>query len=217
VQRIEEIAIEGEQVHKEWEASWQEPIAPSAETVATVATAPAAIGENDEPPNRGDNGHRRVQPTAAKKLMLSLVSVKCLVSDVPASNFDRNELEIAGELSLAIGGFVIPWRGGARQSRIQDYQRAFSVSRGSSSTTAKSQSRQNENQTTGERTTFDAKRQSRLDAFAPSQKSDGPIKNLSILLNRTYLRFKNAQNDPFRFKSTGSTSHRSRHCHCPIN
>lgn len=144
VQRIEEIAIEGEQVHKEWEASWQEPIAPSAETVATVATAPAAIGENDEPPNRGDNGHRRVQPTAAKKLMLSLVSVKCLVSDVPASNFDRNELEIAGELSLAIGGFVIPWRGGARQSRIQDYQRAFSVSRGSSSTTAKSQSRQND-------------------------------------------------------------------------
>jgi len=142
--RIEEIAIEGEQVHKEWEASWQEPIAPSAETVATVATAPAAIGENDEPPNRGDNGHRRVQPTAAKKLMLSLVSVKCLVSDVPASNFDPGELEIAGELSLAIGGFVIPWRGGARQSRIQDYQRAFSVSRGSSSTTAKSQSRQND-------------------------------------------------------------------------
>jgi hypothetical protein len=27
---------------------------------------------------------------------------------VAASNFDRNELEIAGELSLSIGGFVIP-------------------------------------------------------------------------------------------------------------
>jgi hypothetical protein len=40
--------------------------------------------------------------------MLSLVSVKRIVSDVPTSNFDRNELEIAGELSLALGGFVIP-------------------------------------------------------------------------------------------------------------
>lgn len=108
VRRIEEIAIEREQVHKEWEASWQEPIAPSPETIATVTTAPAAIGESDEPPNREDNGHGRVQPTAAKKLMLSLVSVKHLVSDVPASNFDPNELEIAGELSLAIGGFTTP-------------------------------------------------------------------------------------------------------------
>ena len=40
--------------------------------------------------------------------MLSLVSVKRIVSDVPASNFDQFDLEVLGELSLAIGGFVIP-------------------------------------------------------------------------------------------------------------
>ena len=96
----------------------------TAETVAPIAPAPtepapapatlpaptpaAAIGTNDEPPNRGDNGRGRVQPVPAKKLMLSLVSVKRITSDVPACNFDSNELEIAGELSLAIGGFVIP-------------------------------------------------------------------------------------------------------------
>ena len=71
-------------------------------------TTPAAIGENDEPPNRGDNGRGRVQPIAPKKLMLSLVAVKRITSDIPASNFDHNELEIAGELSLSIGGFIIP-------------------------------------------------------------------------------------------------------------
>ena len=70
--------------------------------------APVATGENDEPPNRGDNGRGRVQPIAPKKLMLSLVAVKRITSDIPASNFDHNELEIAGELSLSIGGFIIP-------------------------------------------------------------------------------------------------------------
>jgi hypothetical protein len=40
--------------------------------------------------------------------MLSLVSVKRITSDVSASNFDSFELEVAGELSLAIGGFIIP-------------------------------------------------------------------------------------------------------------
>lgn len=74
------------------------------------ASIPAATGTNngDEPPHRGDNGRGRVQPVPPKKLMLSLVSVKRISSDIPASNFDPNELEIAGELSLAIGGFVIP-------------------------------------------------------------------------------------------------------------
>ncbi|MBE9123222.1 hypothetical protein IQ269_21085 [Tychonema sp. LEGE 07199] len=47
--------------------------------------------------------------------MLSLVSVKRITSDVPAHNEDENELSIAGELSLAIGGFIIPRRAGARQ------------------------------------------------------------------------------------------------------
>jgi hypothetical protein len=40
--------------------------------------------------------------------MLSLVSVKRITSDIPASNFDQFELEIAGELSLTLGGFIIP-------------------------------------------------------------------------------------------------------------
>ncbi|MEG4576901.1 hypothetical protein QUA56_30155 [Microcoleus sp. N3A4] len=72
------------------------------------APTPAAIGENDDsPPNRGDNGRGRVQPIAPKKLNLSLVAVKRISSDIPASNFDQFELEIAGELSLAIGGFII--------------------------------------------------------------------------------------------------------------
>ena len=101
----------------------QTPIAPT----ATATPAPTATGENDELPNRGDNGRGRLQPMpvkkvsaapipgnnseepiASKKLMLTLVAVKRISSDVAACNFDRNELEIAGELSLAIGGFVIP-------------------------------------------------------------------------------------------------------------
>ena len=96
-------------------------------TPAPVATAPTATGENEELPNRGDNGRGRLQPMpvkkvstvptlgknsdepiSAKKLMLTLVAVKRITSDVAASNFDRNELEIAGELMLSIGGFVIP-------------------------------------------------------------------------------------------------------------
>jgi len=83
---------------------------PALAKTATVAPAPAptAIGTNDEPPNRGDNGRGRVQPITAKKLNLSLVAVKRITSDIPASNFDQFELEVAGELSLAIGGFVIP-------------------------------------------------------------------------------------------------------------
>ncbi|MEG4281081.1 hypothetical protein QUA62_27000 [Microcoleus sp. MON1_C1] len=113
------------------DATEEYPIA--TETIAPAATktetaTPVAIGTNDEqPPNRGDNGRGRVQPVpvkkvstvpisgnnrlepvSAKKLMLSLVSVKRITSDVPAHNFDENELEIAGELSLAIGGFIIP-------------------------------------------------------------------------------------------------------------
>jgi hypothetical protein len=98
------------------------PATPSTPAPATLsaekpapAPTPAAIGENDEPPNRGDNGRGRVEPIAPKKLNLSLVAVKRISSDIPASNFDQFELEIAGELSLAIGGFIIPRRAGARQ------------------------------------------------------------------------------------------------------
>lgn len=77
-------------------------------TATTASTATPAIRTDDELPNRGGNGSNRVEPIAAKKLMLTLVAVKRITSDVAASNFDRNELEIAGELSLAIGGFIIP-------------------------------------------------------------------------------------------------------------
>jgi hypothetical protein len=86
------------------------PVTSPATTAPTAPTAAAAaIGTNgDEPPNRGDNGRGRVQPVPAKKLMLSLVAVKRITSDIPACNFDSNELEIAGELSLAIGGFIVP-------------------------------------------------------------------------------------------------------------
>jgi hypothetical protein len=115
VEKIEAIAIEREKVYQEWEASWNDPAtaAPAASIPAAskaVAASPTAIGTNSEElPNRGDNGRGRVQPTAAtKKLMLSLVSVKRISSDIPATNFDRNELEIAGELSLTIGGFCSP-------------------------------------------------------------------------------------------------------------
>ncbi|MEG4287281.1 hypothetical protein QUB68_29670, partial [Microcoleus sp. A006_D1] len=78
------------------------------EETATPATAPVTAGPDDEPPNRGDNGRGRVETATAKKLMLSLVSVKRISSDIPACNFDPQELEIAGEMSLAIGGFVVP-------------------------------------------------------------------------------------------------------------
>ena len=36
-------------------------------------TAPAAIGENDEPPNRGDNGRGRVQPIAKTDKALAAI------------------------------------------------------------------------------------------------------------------------------------------------
>lgn len=90
----------------------------SAEKTAPTPTptpAPTATGTDDAPPNRGDNGRGRLQPTATKKLMISLVAVKRITSDIPASNFDQFDLEIAGELSLAIGGFIIPRRASARQ------------------------------------------------------------------------------------------------------
>ena len=76
---------------------------------AVAPTTPTAIGTDNEPPNRGDNGRGRMEPASApKKLMLSLVAVKRITSDIPASNFDQFDLEVAGELSLTIGGFVIP-------------------------------------------------------------------------------------------------------------
>ncbi|MEG4280518.1 hypothetical protein QUA62_24040 [Microcoleus sp. MON1_C1] len=70
MQRIEEIAIEREQVYREWETSWNEPAPAVTPAVKTIAT---------------------------KKLMLSIVVVKRITFDVPTCNFDPGELEIAGE------------------------------------------------------------------------------------------------------------------------
>jgi hypothetical protein len=104
---IEEWLLE---THKNTAAPIPAPSKPATASHTAPATAPipAATGTNgDEPPNRGDNGRGwGVQP--AKKLMLSIVPVKRITSDVPASNFDQFELEVAGELSLAIGGFCTP-------------------------------------------------------------------------------------------------------------
>lgn len=71
-----------------------------------IIPAPVAIETDNQPPGRGDGGRGRVQP--AKKLMPSIVPVARITSDIPASNFDQFELEVLGELSLVIGGFIIP-------------------------------------------------------------------------------------------------------------
>ena len=79
----------------------------SAEKPAPAPT-PAAIGTDNELPNRGDNGRGRVEPIATKKLLPLIVPISRISSDISVSNFDRNELEILGELSLTLGGFVTP-------------------------------------------------------------------------------------------------------------
>lgn len=75
-------------------------------TPARAPIAPTAIETDNQPPGRGDGGRGRLGP--AKKLMPSIVPVARITSDIPASNFDQFELEVLGELSLAIGGFIIP-------------------------------------------------------------------------------------------------------------
>jgi hypothetical protein len=96
-------------------------IAPAAIAIALAETTAAttATTTDDQPPNRGDNGRNRVEPISAKKLMLSLVSVKRITSDKSISS-----------------------------SRATQNVEVL-----------------------------------RLDAVAPSQKSDGAVKNLSILHN----------------------------------
>jgi hypothetical protein len=96
---------------EEWVLPAVEVITPAAAPAAAVTRAPiapSAIGEDDTPPNRGDNGRGRVQPPATKKLLPSLVAIKRITSDIPATNFDQFELEVLGGLSLALGGFIVP-------------------------------------------------------------------------------------------------------------
>ncbi len=63
---------------------------------AAAPTTPTAIG-------RG-----RIEPISAKKRMPLIVPISRISSDISVSNFDRNELEILGELSLVLGGFLVP-------------------------------------------------------------------------------------------------------------
>ncbi|MEG3972275.1 hypothetical protein QUA00_32340 [Microcoleus sp. T2B6] len=79
----------------------------TAAVTRAVIPAPTAIETDNQPPGRGD-GRGRLGPIAHKKLLPSLVAIKRISSDIPASNFDQFELEVLGELSLAIGGFVVP-------------------------------------------------------------------------------------------------------------
>jgi hypothetical protein len=105
------------------------PKAPVAITAAApTAVAPTASGINgEEPPNRGDNARGRMEPTTApKKLMLSLVAVKRISSDIPASNFDRNELDCRRVKSDA-RRFRNSASSSSGQQRIQNYQRAVRV------------------------------------------------------------------------------------------
>lgn len=80
----------------------------SAAAVIRASIAPSAIGTDNEPPNRGDNGRGRVQPITAKKLLPLIVPISRISSDISVSNFDQNEVEILGELSLVLGGFLVP-------------------------------------------------------------------------------------------------------------
>jgi hypothetical protein len=43
-----------------------------------------------------------------KKLLLSFIAVKRIISSVPATAFDRTDLEIAARTSLELGGFIQP-------------------------------------------------------------------------------------------------------------
>jgi hypothetical protein len=93
----------------------------------------------------------------------------------------------------ASGGFVTSGRGEARwERRILSLSAVIFNSMPQFFSATQSSSRRNdsfarvkeaENQTTASRTTFDAEVR-RVDAVAPSQKSDGASKNRSILHNR---------------------------------
>ena len=63
-------------------------IAPAAIAIALAETTAAttATTTDDQLPNRGDNDRNRVELISAKKLMLSIVSVKRIKSDVAVCN-----------------------------------------------------------------------------------------------------------------------------------
>ncbi len=87
-QTPEPAAVEVETPIAHTDKTEETPIAPAAIAIALAETTAAttATTTDDQPPNRGDNGRNRVEPISAKKLMLSIVSVKRITSDVAVCN-----------------------------------------------------------------------------------------------------------------------------------
>ncbi len=75
---------------------------------ATPAAIPAPTKPAAAPTTPTAIGRGRIEPISAKKLLPLIVPISRISSDISVSNFDRNELEILGELSLVLGGFLVP-------------------------------------------------------------------------------------------------------------
>jgi hypothetical protein len=105
---------EAEKVEPVVEVEIEAPIAQTDATHTTEKTSiaqatPAAIPAPTKPAAAPTAiGCGRMQPISAKKLLPLIVPISRISSDISVSNFDRNELEILGELSLLLGGFLVP-------------------------------------------------------------------------------------------------------------
>ena len=75
---------------------------------ATPAAIPAPTKPAVAPTTPTASGRGRIEPISAKKLLPLIVPISRISSDISVSNFDQNELEILGELSLVLGGFLVP-------------------------------------------------------------------------------------------------------------
>jgi len=75
---------------------------------ATPAAIPAPTKPAAAPTTPTAIGRGRIEPITAKKLLPLIVPISRISSDISVSNFDRNDLEILGELSLVLGGFLVP-------------------------------------------------------------------------------------------------------------
>ena len=84
------------------------PIAQADTTNTTEQTSIAQATPAAAPTTPTASGRGRIEPISAKKLLPLIVPISRISSDISVSNFDRNELEILGELSLVLGGFLVP-------------------------------------------------------------------------------------------------------------
>jgi len=117
---FEALAKAKAEAEKTLEPAATETAAPIAQTDATHTTektsiaqaTPAAIPAPTKPAAAPTTptaiGRGRIEPISAKKLLPLIVPISRISSDISVSNFDRNELEILGELSLVLGGFLVP-------------------------------------------------------------------------------------------------------------